>query len=65
MARNFGVWNGSPNVLENCGIDPKKYTGYAFGMGIERIAMLKYGVKDLRLFFENDLRFLKQFDKSV
>ena len=54
-----------PNVLENCGIDPKKYTGYAFGMGIERIAMLKYGVKDLRLFFENDLRFLKQFDKSV
>jgi len=50
-----------PNVLENCGIDSKKYTGYAFGMGIERIAMLKYGVKDLRLFFENDVRFLKQF----
>ena len=50
-----------PNVLENCGIDPKKYSGYAFGMGIERIAMLKYGVKDLRLFFENDVRFLKQF----
>jgi phenylalanyl-tRNA synthetase alpha chain len=54
-----------PNVLENCGIDAKKYTGYAFGMGIERIAMLKYGVKDLRLFFENDMRFLKQFDKSI
>ena len=54
-----------PNVLENCGINPKKYTGYAFGMGIERIAMLKYGVKDLRLFFENDLRFLKQFDKNI
>jgi phenylalanyl-tRNA synthetase alpha chain len=54
-----------PNVLENCGIDPKKYSGYAFGMGIERIAMLKYGVKDLRLFFENDVRFLKQFDKSI
>jgi len=53
------------NVLENCGIDSKKYTGYAFGMGIERIAMLKYGVKDLRLFFENDVRFLKQFDKSI
>ena len=53
-----------PNVLENCGIDSKKYTGYAFGMGIERIAMLKYGVKDLRLFFENDVRFLSQFDKS-
>jgi phenylalanyl-tRNA synthetase alpha chain len=50
-----------PSVLENCGIDSKKYTGYAFGMGIERIAMLKYGVKDLRLFFENDVRFLKQF----
>jgi phenylalanyl-tRNA synthetase alpha chain len=54
-----------PNVLENCGIDSKKYTGFAFGMGIERIAMLKYGVKDLRLFFENDVRFLKQFDKSI
>jgi len=54
-----------PNVLENCGIDSKKYTGFAFGMGIERIAMLKYGVKDLRLFFENDVRFLKQFEKSV
>ena len=53
------------NVLENCGIDSEKYTGYAFGMGIERIAMLKYGVKDLRLFFENDVRFLRQFDKSV
>ena len=50
-----------PKVLSNCGIDPKKYSGYAFGMGIERIAMLKYGVKDLRLFFENDLSFLKQF----
>ena len=50
-----------PNVLENCGIDSKKYSGYAFGMGIERIAMLKYGVKDLRLFYENDIRFLKQF----
>ena len=50
-----------PNVLENCNIDSKKYTGFAFGMGIERIAMLKYGVKDLRLFFENDVRFLKQF----
>ena len=54
-----------PNVLDNCGIDSKKYTGYAFGMGIERIAMLKYGVKDLRLFFENDVRFLRQFDKSI
>ena len=50
-----------PAVLDNCGIDSKKYSGYAFGMGIERIAMLKYGVNDLRLFFENDIRFLKQF----
>ena len=50
-----------PAVLENCGIDSKKYRGYAFGMGIERIAMLKHGVKDLRLFYENDLRFLNQF----
>ena len=50
-----------PNVLENCDIDSKKYSGYAFGMGIERISMLKYGVKDLRMFFENDIRFLKQF----
>ncbi len=54
-----------PNVLENCNIDSEKYSGFAFGMGIERIAMLKYGVNDLRLFFENDVRFLKQFDKSV
>jgi len=50
-----------PNVLKNCGIDPEKYSGFAFGMGIERIAMLKYGVKDLRLFSENDIRFLRQF----
>ncbi|MBT5353543.1 MAG: phenylalanine--tRNA ligase subunit alpha [Flavobacteriales bacterium] len=54
-----------PNVLENCGIDSKKYSGFAFGMGIERIAMLKYGVNDLRLFFENDIRFLKQFNQSI
>ena len=50
-----------PNVLENCGIDSKKHSGFAFGMGIERITMLKYQVKDLRLFFENDIRFLEQF----
>lgn len=54
-----------PNVLENCGIDSKEYTGFAFGMGIERIALLKYQVKDLRLFFENDLRFLRQFEGTV
>jgi phenylalanyl-tRNA synthetase alpha chain len=50
-----------PNVLESNGIDSIKYTGFAFGMGIERITMLKFGVRDLRLYFENDLRFLKQF----
>ena len=54
-----------PNVLENCKIDSKIYTGYAFGMGIERIAMLKYEVKDLRLYFENDLRFLGQFRGAI
>jgi phenylalanyl-tRNA synthetase alpha chain len=50
-----------PNVLEAAGVDPEKYTGYAFGMGVERLAMLRYGVTDLRTFFENDLRFLRQF----
>ncbi|KMT64112.1 phenylalanine--tRNA ligase subunit alpha [Catenovulum maritimum] len=50
-----------PNVLQSVGIDPEKYTGFAFGMGVERLAMLRYGVTDLRSFFENDLRFLKQF----
>jgi len=50
-----------PNVFKNVGYDPKRYTGFAFGMGVERIAMLKYGINDIRLFFENDLRFLKQF----
>lgn len=50
-----------PNVLANCGIDPENFTGFAFGMGVERLAMLRHGVGDLRLFFENDLRFLQQF----
>lgn len=50
-----------PEVLRNCGIDPERYTGFAFGMGVERLAMLRYGVTDLRAFFENDVRFLKQF----
>lgn len=50
-----------PKVLENCGIDAEKYSGFAFGMGVERFAMLRYGVNDLRLFFDNDLRFLRQF----
>ena len=54
-----------PAVLENCGIDSNKYSGFAFGMGIERITMLTYQVKDLRLFSENDLRFLKQFTAAI
>ena len=54
-----------PAVLENCGIDSKTYTGFAFGMGVERIAMLKYKVDDLRLFYENDIRFLNQFSTSI
>lgn len=51
-----------PNVLTACNIDSEKYTGYAFGMGVERLTMLRYGVNDLRLFFDNDMRFLKQFN---
>ena len=50
-----------PHVLKNCGIDPEKFQGFAFGMGVERFAMLRYGVNDLRLFFDNDVRFLRQF----
>ena len=53
-----------PNVLKNCNIDPEKYSGYAFGMGIERIAMLLYQIGDIRLFFENDVRFLSQFQSG-
>jgi phenylalanyl-tRNA synthetase alpha chain len=51
-----------PNVLQNLGVDPEEFTGYAFGMGVERLAMLRYGVNDLRSFFENDLQFLRQFN---
>ncbi|HVF34082.1 MAG TPA: phenylalanine--tRNA ligase subunit alpha [Candidatus Saccharimonadia bacterium] len=50
-----------PNVLRECGVDPERYTGFAFGLGVERFAMLRYGVEDLRSFFDNDLRFLRQF----
>jgi phenylalanyl-tRNA synthetase alpha chain len=54
-----------PRVLEFGGIDPEEFTGYAFGMGVERLAMLRYGVRDLRLFFDNDLRFLRQFNQGA
>ncbi len=50
-----------PKVLENCGIDSEVYSGFAFGVGLERIAMMRYGIDDMRLLYENDLRFLKQF----
>ena len=50
-----------PNVFKNAGVDSEKYTGFAFGIGIERIALLKFGIGDIRFFYENDLRFLKQF----
>jgi phenylalanyl-tRNA synthetase alpha chain len=50
-----------PNVFANVGVDAERYTGYAFGMGVERLATLRYGVSDLRTYFENDLRFLRQF----
>ena len=53
-----------PNVLKNCNIDPEEYSGYAFGMGLERMAMLLYGIEDIRMFYENDLRFLKQFSSA-
>ncbi len=53
-----------PNVLKNCEIDPSEYSGFAFGMGIERIAMLLYQVGDIRMFFENDVRMLEQFKAS-
>ena len=54
-----------PNVLIQCGIDPEEYSGYAFGLGVERICMLKYGISDIRLFLENDLRFLQQFSSET
>ncbi|HPL32877.1 MAG TPA: phenylalanine--tRNA ligase subunit alpha, partial [Smithellaceae bacterium] len=50
-----------PAVFQNVGYDPERYTGFAFGMGLERMAMLKYGISDIRLLFENDIRFLRQF----
>ena len=61
MARDTGLRHGSSERPGSAGVDPEKFTGYAFGMGIERLAMLRYGVTDLRTFFENDLRFLRQF----
>ena len=50
-----------PKVLRNCGIDPEEYSGFAFGIGLERVAMFRYDIDDIRLFYENDVRFLEQF----
>lgn len=60
----LGCGMTDPNVLEACGIDSKVYSGFAFGMGVERITMMKYQINDLRMFFENDIRFLQQFEKE-
>ena len=54
-----------PNVLKNCNIDPEEYSGFAFGMGIDRIALLLYGISDIRMLSENDVRFLEQFTSSL
>ena len=54
-----------PSVLNNCNIDPKEYSGYAFGLGLERITMLLYQIDDIRTLYENDVRFLNQFNKSI
>ena len=64
LGRNSGLRYGDPNVLEACGIDSKIYSGYALGMGIERVTNLKYKVKDLRMFSENDVRFLEEFESA-
>ena len=61
MVRNFRVWNGSSQCFEKCKVNSKKYQGFAFGMGIDRLAMLKYGINDLRAFFETDYRWLSHF----
>ncbi len=61
----MGAGMVDPNVLKASGIDPEEYTGFAFGMGVERIAMLKWQVRDLRLYFENDVRFLREFETSI
>ena len=62
MVRNIRLWNGASQMSsKNVKVDPKKYQGFAFGMGIDRLAMLKYGINDLRAFFESDYRWLNHF----
>ena len=60
----MGAGMVDPNVLDNVGYDPERYTGFAFGMGPGRMALLKYGIQDLRMFFQNDVRFLSQFSRD-
>ena len=60
----MGAGMVDPNVLDNVGYDPERYTGFAFGMGPGRMALLKYGIPDLRMFFQNDVRFLSQFSRD-
>ena len=61
----MGCGMTDPNVLTNCKIDPQKYSGFAFGIGLERVAMLLYQIGDIRAFYENDVRFLEQFRSSI
>lgn len=61
MDRDPRMWYGTSTRTGMCGIDPEEYTGFAFGVGLERIALLKYEIDDMRLLYENDIRFLKQF----
>ena len=61
----MGCGMTDPNVLKNCNIDPEEYTGFAFGIGLERVAMLLYQIGDIRTFYENDIRFLEQFKSSI
>ena len=61
MVRDYGLWYGRSGVFKSVGLDPNEYSGYAFGMGIERIAMILQGVDDIRYYYQNDIRFLRQF----
>ena len=65
MVRNIGLWNGQSCSLDNCNIDSKQYQGFAFGMGIERLSMLKYGITDLRSFFDPNYRWLDHYGFNI
>ena len=61
MMEVLGCGMVNPRVLENCGLDPEEYSGFAFGLGLDRLTNIKYGITDIRLLYENDVRFLRQF----